>query len=105
MLFSLNSTLEDNKKHNQIKQIVFNIPLGLGFMPDQIVSIPFIPTSSKQLKNFTLVLDLDETLAHFFYTPSGGTFLIRPYAHEFLKQLALFYEIIIFTAAMKDVSI
>jgi TFIIF-interacting CTD phosphatase-like protein len=37
-------------------------------------------------------------------TPSGGTFLVRPGAMEFLKKLSPIYEIVIFTAATKDVN-
>jgi len=66
----------------------------------QTPNTPFIPTNSNT--TYTLVLDLDETLVHFFYTPSGGTFLIRPHALQFLKNLSTMYEIVIFTAAMKD---
>ena len=50
-----------------------------------------------------LVLDLDETLIHYFYTPSGGSFLIRPFCIQFLEEMSKIFEIIIFTAAMKDV--
>ena len=32
----------------------------------------------------------------------GGHFLIRPGAHEFLRQMSQAYEIVIFTAAMQD---
>ena len=48
------------------------------------------------------MLDLDETLVHFFYTPSGGTFLIRPFCIQFLEEMAKIFEIVIFTAALKD---
>ena len=58
---------------------------------------PEIETST-----YTLVLDLDETLVHFFYTTSGGTFLIRPYCLQFLEEMGKIFEIVIFTAALKD---
>ncbi len=51
---------------------------------------------------YTLVLDLDETLVHFFYTPSGGMFLIRPFCLKFLEEMAEKFEIVIFTAALKN---
>ena len=62
-----------------------------------------------------MVLDLDETLIHFIEMPRkshnesyddqnesqiGGHFLIRPGAHQFLRQMAQAYEVVIFTAAM-----
>lgn len=63
-----------------------------------------MPKLSPEQENntYTLVLDLDETLVHFMYTPSGGTFLIRPYCFKFLELMSKYFEIVIFTAAMKE---
>ena len=67
------------------------------------IQYPLLPPLENEKNNiYTLVLDLDETLVHFFYTPSGGTFLIRPYCFEFLNKMSKIFEIVIFTAAMKD---
>jgi TFIIF-interacting CTD phosphatase-like protein len=52
-----------------------------------------------------LVLDLDETLVHYFEVGSEGTFLVRPGCDQFLKEMSEIYEVVIFTAAMQDVSI
>jgi TFIIF-interacting CTD phosphatase-like protein len=46
------------------------------------------------------VLDLDETLVHYFDLGPDSHFLIRPGCVEFLKEMALHYEVVIFTAAM-----
>ena len=63
-------------------------------------------------RKYTLVLDLDETLVHYFdvspspfYTQLGAEshFLIRPGCFEFLEEMAKYYELVIFTAAMQDV--
>jgi hypothetical protein len=51
------------------------------------------------------VLDLDETLVHYFEVGSEGTFLVRPGCDQFLTEMAEIYEVVIFTAAMQDVSI
>ena len=81
----------------------------LSFNPNNILSLygfngniptPFLPSCDEY--TYTLVLDLDETLVHFFYCPSGGTFLIRPYCYEFLREMSEIFEIAIFTAAMQD---
>ena len=63
------------------------------------VKVPFLPplTGNKQ---YTLVLDLDETLVHYY--EEKNTVLIRPYASSFLQQMAQYYEIVIFTAGTKD---
>lgn len=54
-------------------------------------------------KKYTLVLDLDETLIHFEEKEDGTSqFLIRPYAQYFLKQVAKYYEVVVFTAALQD---
>lgn len=66
--------------------------------PSQNISFP-AKTSSKPL---TLVLDLDETLVHFSYSPSGGSFLVRPGCFEFLNNISKYYEVIIFTAATQE---
>jgi TFIIF-interacting CTD phosphatase-like protein len=49
---------------------------------------------------FTLILDLDETLVHFdsYYEH----FRVRPYCRTFLAQMSKIFEIVIFTAACED---
>ena len=49
-----------------------------------------------------MVLDLDETLVHYFEVGSEGTFLVRPGCDQFLTEMAEIYEVVIFTAAMQD---
>ena len=51
---------------------------------------------------YCLVLDLDETLVHYFEVGSEGTFLVRPGCDQFLTEMAEIYEVVIFTAAMQD---
>ena len=59
---------------------------------------PLIPFSA--YKTYTLVLDLDETLAH---VPKGTNIIyLRPGLREFLESLIPFYEIIVFTTGVKD---
>ena len=52
------------------------------------------------------MLDLDETLIHLKEEEGeeGSFCYFRPGANAFLKELSLYYEIVIFTAAMPDVS-
>ena len=70
---------------------------------DEIVSVPYIKTYPK--KQFTLILDLDETLIHFKENPnneSSGLLRFRPFLTEFLVNVQKYYELIIFTAAVQD---
>jgi CTD small phosphatase-like protein 2 len=77
-----------------------------------IVIPPFLPPLNPYSSQYTLVLDLDETLIHYIETVSDtvnnpsavGTFLVRPGAPEFLKEMSKYYELVIFTAAMQDVN-
>ena len=106
VLFFVMHNNPNDKNNNTIsnKNIVFN-PTNLlslfGFSPGNLKG-PFLPSDLGDPNKYTLVLDLDETLVHFFYTPSGGAFLIRPHCFEFLEDMSHIFDIAIFTAAMKD---
>ena len=65
---------------------------------------PYLPAMTSE-REYCLVLDLDETLVHYFEVGSEGTFLVRPGCDQFLNEMTELYEIVIFTAAMQDVSI
>ena len=84
------------------------------------------PHINKEIKNEkkTLILDLDETLVHSSFKPinynniphkpdifltinfrnnNHNVFVLkRPYVHEFLKEMNKFYNIVIFTASVKE---
>jgi len=64
--------------------------------------VSLLPQKAKD-NPYTLVLDLDETLVHYEETESGrGQFFLRPYSQQFIADLDPYYEIVIFTAAMKN---
>ena len=105
VLYYINHINTSEKNNKAVPKIITygmtNNLAALGFIN---VPSPFLQKLPPELESmtYTLVLDLDETLVHFFYTPSGGTFLIRPYCFEFLEQMSKYFEIVIFTAAMKE---
>ena len=68
-----------------------------------VPSVPFLPTI-KPGYQYTLVLDLDETLIHYDIDESAneGFYLIRPDTLTFLKEMSDIYEIVVFTAAIPD---
>jgi TFIIF-interacting CTD phosphatase-like protein len=49
-------------------------------------------------------LDLDETLVHYVEEGDSAFIQIRPGAEMFIEELAQYYELVIFTAAMQDVN-
>jgi len=71
-----------------------------------LVGSEISPTSTKsRQRDYTLVLDLDETLIHYVDVDSDteeSYFLIRPFCKQFLKELSHFYEIVIFTAGVEE---
>mmetsp|Transcript_24343 Transcript_24343/g.23959 ORF Transcript_24343/g.23959 Transcript_24343/m.23959 type:complete len:99 (+) Transcript_24343:207-503(+) len=70
---------------------------------DQLVLVeaPYMKTPPSKV--FTLVLDLDETLLHYEEKNEvEGELKIRPGAPEFLAEMSKHFEVVIFTAAMKD---
>lgn len=62
-----------------------------------ILSLPEIQRN----KIYTLVLDLDETLVHYFEVGQQGRLLVRPGVINFLRDMQKYYEIVIFTAAVQ----
>lgn len=68
------------------------------------VSVPFLTERSS--KEFTLVIDLDETLVHFSgRKKKAGELLVRPYCAEFLKDMNELFELVIFTAGVQEVRV
>ena len=53
-----------------------------------------------------MVLDLDETLIHYVdksdEDDNESYFLIRPFCEQFLREMAQYYEVVIFTAAVQE---
>lgn len=65
------------------------------------VEPPYLPPA-KDPNGYTLVLDLDETLVHYYEHNGEGSYRIRPGCEKFLKEMSELYEVVIFTAAMQD---
>ena len=66
-----------------------------------VVKAPYLPQPPE--KEFTLVLDLDETLLHFEEISEHESSLsIRAGADAFLALMAEHFEIVIFTAGTSD---
>ena len=71
--------------------------------PSSISSQYHLPPINPKYK-YTIVLDLDETLVHFKEVEKGKEqFLVRPHAREFIKNFGKIFELVVFTAAKKEV--
>lgn len=75
----------------------------LFFFQPELETECFLPPNTTPHR-FTLVLDLDETLVHYEENGDEAQFLVRPYAQQFLAKMGKYYEIVIFTAAVKQVN-
>ena len=63
---------------------------------------PYLPPKKKEDKrDYCLVLDLDETLVHFFEDNSEAYVKVRMGAENFISVLSQYCEIVIFTASTK----
>ena len=72
----------------------------------------YLPAKDVDSSDYTLVLDLDETLIHFtdkkrVYCEGSHDmideyFNIRPYALQFMRDLSRHFEIVIFTAGTQE---
>ena len=102
---------KETKKEEENKEIKNNDSLGKFLLPEK---------SLDKLYKKTLVLDLDETLAHGQSIPFSSTkhqktlqcilnntnttiyFKTRPGVKEFLRKMSKLYEIVIFTASVEE---
>ena len=77
---------------------------GIGQNFDLVKEIlpPYLPPKKKDDKrDYCLVLDLDETLVHFFEDHSEAYVKVRMGAENFISVLSQYCEIVIFTASTK----
>ena len=83
------------------------------------MSPPYLPPKLATAPAYTLVLDLDETLIHYVdgnhhsgedadvsleaeQNEDDSCFYIRPGLNKFLTELSEHYELVLYTAAMRD---
>jgi Dullard-like phosphatase family protein len=103
---NINLTTINNIREFADSEIFFtNIIVDLKYYSNSNTSVykntPFI--KEKSTKDYTLVLDLDETLIHFSVNGENeGQLFFRPYLFQFLDSVSKYYEIIIFTAGLKE---
>lgn len=74
-------------------------------LPPMMADLERVPKLPPQTdtSQYTLVLDLDETLVHYFEHNGMGNYGIRPGMFEFLQKMnSIGYELVIFTAATQD---
>jgi hypothetical protein len=74
-----------------------------GYEPLPVVEAPYLPPLEDDQHPYCLILDLDETLVHYYENGGEGRFNTRPGVDKFLTEMSEIYEIVIFTAAMQDV--
>jgi CTD small phosphatase-like protein 2 len=84
------------------KTTVHYSPEAVEHTQVEVMPAPYLPDVAEGV--YTMVLDLDETLIHYFEGEAEGFFLVRPGCDTFLKELSKHYEVVIFTAALQDVS-
>ena len=70
--------------------------------PAPVIKEPYLPPKKKEdQRDYCLVLDLDETLVHFFEDNYEAYVKVRMGAEQFITVLSQYCEIVIFTASTK----
>ncbi|CAD8139192.1 unnamed protein product [Paramecium octaurelia] len=94
--------VESNQMLQNFTSLYFTIQQGYhGLLGIPLISVahkPYLPNEASH--EFTLILDMDETLIHF--VEQTKSFLVRPYAEQFLQEMSKYYEIAVFTAGLPD---
>ncbi len=87
---------------NRNASVLASVLLSAG---EKLENLPFPYIKIYTKKEYTLVLDLDETLIHFKLTDDDnkGILRLRPGIYDFLESVRVHYELIIFTASTQDV--
>lgn len=88
--------IEDSK---QLQEAVAEYQKQTQALGEPDLKAPFLPPIQQNYE-YTLVLDLDETLVH--YDEGTEVLNVRPNLHQFLDKVSRYYEIVIFTAGMKE---
>ena len=83
----------ENKESSILAPVLLSSnPNFISFRP------PYIHT--ERIKQYTLILDLNDTIVNFQQTNnSQGILRLRPFLIEFLDEVSLFYELILFTTS------
>lgn len=96
-----NDKSPENAKYNDNNHMSGNPQLN-GNCINRDIPIPFLPPKKEDdNREYTLVLDLDETLVHFFEDNNEAYVKVRMGAECFISVLSQFCEIVIFTASTK----
>ena len=83
----------ENKESSILAPVLMSSnPNFISFRP------PYIHT--ERIKPYTLILDLNDTIVNFQQTNnSQGILRLRPFLLEFLEEISLYYELILFTTS------
>ena len=96
------SIQKDNSKNNDQNNENSEINDLKNINPQEEIKVPFLPPKkSDDKRDYCLVLDLDETLVHFFEDNFEAYVKVRMGAEHFITVLSQYCEIVIFTASTK----
>ena len=95
---------EENIDNDNNENVEFKIEENITTLREQnselIPKEPYLPPINPKYK-YTLILDLDETLVHYISDNDSAYIQIRPGTEDFLIELSIYYELVIFTAALQ----
>ena len=94
----INYIFQESHSPEELTDSQTNLDNSQGPIPNP----PFLPPKKPDdLRDYCLVLDLDETLVHYFEDETEAYVKVRMGTEKFIKELSTYCEICIFTASTK----
>mmetsp|Transcript_23245 Transcript_23245/g.22821 ORF Transcript_23245/g.22821 Transcript_23245/m.22821 type:complete len:128 (-) Transcript_23245:262-645(-) len=93
---------QKTQEQDEDKVQFYPVPAHMNFnqKSSSLNSRPVLPNEVSRGHEYTLVLDLDETLVHF--DPKIRTYKPRPGVLSFLCEMSKYFELVVFTAGLKE---
>ena len=96
--------INDNKLNNNINQLYNNSKKEIFNKDNNLLIKPLLPEIDKNKYKYSIAIELDETLVHYFEEDDSYYAKVRFGSENFLKNISNFFEIIVVSTSGKEYS-